>query len=429
MPFDAAGTDSIYTPLSTSSPRGSFDNSARFAYPTEWSSKSSLSDAGRRLLASGGSSVLSRRQIERSGTSSLARISMTRSTRGRTVPAQLPSLTLGPSGSLRLDWDGEHYRHPRRANSTTGVLSLEAAKKNLPGDWIAVSSHRNDQTFFYNVRTKKAQWTKPWRELPPDPPPPPPPPPPVCDHDECNGLSFCQKIGPKFPTDTDLDIRASEHDLVSMDFSTALMVHGPKILLAKVLLANVLSCFERWREGVKIIIHEREELRRRSATLIQANWRRVMVMNSLFERYREYQRRLKCHDFPDIRQELKLLVTNMSQETAKWFDDFKRSYMNTAVGRKKKRYVPEKCARETCNQPGFLVQKNGFCRQCNYFDRFPKKAALGTVKSAMETSTKKRQEEQRLERIRQRKKCYYLRKNDLVERGRDLLGLKVGLTM
>ena len=409
-----------------------------FGYPKRWQSRSTLSEAGRWMLSSGGSYGLG---MSRSGTSSLSslvgpvdmtdrpRISMTRSTRGRTVPAPLPKPKLLSDGSVRLDWQGEHYRHPRRANSTTGVLSLPEANKKLPADWIAVSSHRNNQTFFYNTRTRKAQWTKPFRELPPDPPSPPPPPPPVCDHAGCKGLSFCSLIGPKIPTDDDLEIRANEHDLVSMDFSLALMMHGPKILLAKVLLANVLHCFERWREGAKMIKHEREELHRRSATIIQANWRRYTVMISLFERYREYRRRLKCHDFPDIRAELKQLLTAMPPETAKWFADFKGSYMKQMVGKKKKTFVPEKCARDTCNQPGYLVQKNGLCRQCNFFDRFPEKASLGAVKNAMETPTKKRQEQQRLERIRQRKLCYYLRKDDLIEHGRALMGLKTGLTM
>lgn len=423
-------------------------------YPVNWrrsgsvaslGGRSTLSDAGRRMLSTGGSS-LNGLAMSRSGTSSLsslagpagaggARVSMTRSTRGFTVPATLPKPRLnqaqhGTHGTMiRLDWQGEHYRHPRRQASTTGVLALSEVSKNLPPDWIAVSSHRNNQTFFFNTRTRKAQWTKPWRELPADLPPPPPPPKPVCNHAECKGLSFCQRVGPKFPTDDDLDIRASEHELVSMDFSLALMMHGPKILLAKILLANVLYCFEQWREGAKINKHEREELLRRSATLIQAHWRRVMVINSLFERYREYHRRLKCHDFPDIRAELKQLLTAMPTDTAEWFVDFKGSYMKQMVGNKKKTYVPDVCGNETCNQPGYLVQKNGLCRQCNYFARFPEKAALGTVTSALETPTKKRQEQQRLERIRQRKRCYYLRKDDLLERGRDLMGLKTGLTM
>ena len=426
------------------------DGGISIGYPLTWRRSSAVasaggrsmlfSNAGRRMLSTGGSS-LSSLDAKRSGTSSLssnalmaggggARVSMTRSSRAITVPASLPTPSITQEGSMiRLDWPGEHYRHPRLQASTTGVLALSHASKGLPPDWIAVSSHRNNQTFFFNTRTKKAQWTKPWRELPPDPPPPPPPPKPVCDHTGCKGLSFCERIGPKFPTDAELDIRASEHDLVSMDFSLALMMHGPKILLAKVLLANVLHCFEKWREGAKINKREREELRRLSATLIQAHWRRVMVMNSLFERYREYRRRLKCHDFPDIRAELKQLLTAMPTETAVWFAQFKGSYMKQMVGKKKKPYVPDSCGNETCNQPGYLVQKNGLCRQCNYFARFPEMASLGTVKSAMETPTKKRQEQQRLERVRQRKHCYYLRKDDLVERGRELLGLKTGLTM
>jgi len=174
-----------------------------------------------------------------------------------------------------------------------------------------------------------------------------------------------------------------EHDLVSIDFATALMRFGPRVLLYKILMASVVHCFETWHDNAIQSRVDREKLHFLMATKIQSQYRRVLVEKEMIERVREYKKRLKCADFPDIRTEMKALIENMSDETRSWFVPFTGKYLDRVIGASKKKAKPKNCQTESCIQPPYLTQKNGLCVQCNYFIRFPNKAALARVMANM----------------------------------------------
>jgi hypothetical protein len=296
-------------------------------------------------------------------------------------------VTAGGSSIVTITTDGPRIDYPRDIygvrNPTSGVLSLPNIQPELPDEWVAVTSKLNSQTFFFNTRTKHAQWSRPFREAYPSKPPPPPPKPPICAHDRCKALQFCCEIGPHLPTDEDLKYRNMEHDIVSMDFATALMRYGPKVLLYKILMASVIRCYETWHKFAVKSREDREFLYFTCAAKIQAQCRRVLVENQMLERIREYKKRLKCADFPDIREEISAMVKNMTDATREWYIPFTSNYLTRVVGNAKKKPKPKKCLEEICNQPAFMTQKNGYCVQCNYDKRFPEKAALRRIMAGM----------------------------------------------
>jgi hypothetical protein len=290
------------------------------------------------------------------------------------------------TSTVTMTSDGPRIDFPYDAygvrNPTSGVVSIDDIQNELPSEWVAVTSSQNSQTFFYNTRTERVSWARPFREEYPAPPPPPPPPPKICHHGRCKGSDFCFEIGPQLPTDNDLLNRNMSHDLVSIDFGTALMKFGPKVLLYKILMANVLHCFETWHVNALKSREDRELLEFNSAALIQAHWRRMMVEAAMIERIREYKKRLKCYDFPDIRNELKEMVSNMSEDTRNWYLPFTANYLKRVIGHSKSKTKPKKCLNSIdngCIQPAYLTQENGYCQRCNYFKRFPEKAALQRV--------------------------------------------------
>ena len=176
-----------------------------------------------------------------------------------------------------------------------------------------------------------------------------------------------------------------EHDLVSIDFATALMKFGPRVLLYKILMASVVHCYETWQAFAVASRIARELKEFNAAATLQANWRRVLVEKEMIDRIREYKKRLKCADFPDIRTEMKVMIETMSEETRNWYLPFTANYLNRVIkGTQKKKL--RKClnAEENgCIQPSYLTQKNGLCQRCNYFIRFPERAALQRVMEGM----------------------------------------------
>ena len=298
------------------------------------------------------------------------------------------------SPSVRFDHPGESWN---RRSTTTGVQSRTHGRT-LPGsEWVAVRSKRNNQTFYYHVRTHRVTWIKPWRDELPAPLPPPPPDPPVCRHPECRGAShgrhgICLRFGPQIANDEDLRIRANKHGVAALEFGQALIMHGPKIILAKILFGNAEHCFQMWRAGAKEKKRLREELHFRSAAKIQAQYRRCLVEAQMRERIREYKRRLKCADFPDIRAQMKQLLTyELPENTKEWFLSWSASYMQRSLGRAKPpKRRPTGCANDACQQPPLCVQTNGFCVRCNYLVRFPDKANLMLVRDEMENQLKKK---------------------------------------
>ena len=304
-------------------------------------------------------------------------------------PSAVPTgaSTFGSRSIVSMTSDGPRidYAQDRFGirNATSGVINAPAIQPELPDEWVAVTSKLNSMTFFYNTRTKETRWNRPFRAAYPASPPPSPPPPPICNHDRCKSYGFCCEIGPHLPTDEDLNIRNMEHDLVSIDFATALMRFGPRVLLYKILMASVVHCFETWHDNAIQSRVDREKLHFLMATKIQSQYRRVLVEKEMIERVREYKKRLKCADFPDIRTEMKALIENMSDETRSWFVPFTGKYLDRVIGASKKKAKPKNCQTESCIQPPYLTQKNGLCVQCNYFIRFPNKAALARVMANM----------------------------------------------
>ena len=280
----------------------------------------------------------------------------------------------------RIDYSNDIYGIK---NATSGVISVPSIQKKLPEEWIAVTSKLNSQTFFYNVRTKQTQWSRPFRLAYPAKPPPPPPPKPICTHDECKALSFCSIIGPHLPTEEDLLYRNMEHDIISMDFATALMRYGPKVLLYKILMGSVIRCYETWQKFTIQSKINRNALQYISSTKIQAQYRRLLVLKQMKERIREYKKRLKCADFIDIRMNIKEMIENMSDTTRDWYLPFTGNYLQRVIGNSKKKLKSKKCLEEICNQPAIMTQKNGFCVQCNYDKRFPEKAAMRRIMAGM----------------------------------------------
>ena len=363
-------------------------------------------------IGTGNSSRLSRRPF--------ARTSTTRTSTARSDVSRLPDLEPGysvvyggnhhitkypppssiPTGTstydsssiVTLTADGPRIDYTHDAygvrNATSGVISLPEIQKELPDEWVAVTSKLNACTFFYNTRTKKTQWHRPFRAAYPAPPPLPDPPPPVCHHNQCKSYSFCTVIGPQMPTDEDLNYRSMEHDLVSIDFATALMRFGPRVLLYKILMASVVHCFETWHENAIQSRIDREHLHFNMACKIQAQYRRVLVEREMIDRIREYKKRLKCADFPDIRDEMKHMIENMSDDTRSWFLPFTGAYLQRVIHSHVKKKQPKCCINSQvegkgCIQPKFLTQKNGYCVNCNFAVRFPAKAALRMVLASM----------------------------------------------
>ena len=298
--------------------------------------------------------------------------------------------TDGPQQSiLSMTADGPRIDYPHDAygvrNATSGVIARNMVQAELPQEWVAITSKQNSQTFFYNTRTKRVSWARPFREEYPEQPPPPPPPPPICRHDQCRGSPFCFEIGPHLPTDEDLITRNEEHDIVAIDFATALMKFGPKVLLYKILMASVTHCWDTWHAYAIASRKARELLHFNSATLIQAHYRRVLVQEQMIERIREYKKRLKCADFPDIRQQMREMIDGMREGTRDWYLPYTGNYMKRVIGGSKKKPAPQKCRNSDsgCIQPAYMTQTNGLCRQCNFFIRFPERAALQKVRDGM----------------------------------------------
>ena len=253
----------------------------------------------------------------------------------------------------------------------------------LPEGWVEVVSKRNNKTFYYNVNTHRAMWSRPFRtdDVP------------IhaglrLSNEQLEGRQLLQSLSivehQQAPhTDKDLLARAAQTEIAEMEFSTAMLRYGPRVLLARVLLKYEITYFNLWRENARLQREERIRKIHAAATRIQAGARRKLVLMNLEERRKEYIKRLKCHDFPDIRMELVEVEAEMSNSMRQWFETFKSSYLKKSMSAKQPPRKKPKCKSEDCLRPYFLVQKNGYCVECNFVMRNPEKAATAKVLARM----------------------------------------------